>query len=642
MSGSAVPQESIASLEVIGGPLHGQIFRVARDRVTIGREPSNDVAILDASISRHHFRIEREDGEFRVVDLGSSNGLQVNGKAVKEHPIRHGDRIQAGNCVLLFCSPTQGGKRPPEALPFSEDEPAGDATVVLRREDAVYLRDRDTLPPTRKTVQDLDVLLRFSHAVSSLRSLEALQKQLIQTLVEIAPAERVALLLNDDENEVTVVAGWDYRLGSAQPVKVSGTIVRRVLKDAVAVTSNDVANSDLQSSESLIMRRVCSVAAVPLMVFDRAIGVMYLDGAKSPAGFTEAQLQLLTAVGNIAALGIDNVRRFEWLEGENRRLRDELDVKHDMVGDSPAMRDVYQFIARVAGRDSTVLIFGESGTGKELVARALHRNSPRAGQPFVAINCAAITDTLLESELFGHEKGAFTGASAQKLGKLEVAHGGTVFLDEIGELAPQLQAKLLRVLQEREFERVGGTRPIKLDIRLIAATNRDLKAEARAGKFREDLYYRLNVVSLRMPALRDRREDIPLLASHFAVKAAAAVKRPVTGISPKARACLIQYDWPGNVRELENAIERAVVLGSSDIILPEDLPESVLEEASAEDQPVSALHDALLDAKRQIIVKSIDQANGNYTEAAKALGVHPNHFFRLIKTLNLKPKRQKG
>src|SRR5207253_4817365 len=252
-----------------------------------------------------------------------------------------------------------------------------------------------------------------------------------------------------------------------------------------------------------------------------------------------------------------------------------------IVGESPAIVKLLQMIARLAPRDTSVLILGESGTGKELVARALHRQSPRAAKPFAAINCAALTETLLESELFGHEKGAFTGAVAQKKGKLEAAEGGTVFLDEVGELAAPLQAKLLRVLQEREFERVGGTRPIKLDIRLIAATNVDLNEASRTGKFRQDLYYRLNVVSLEVPPLREHPQDIPLLAAYFIARYSEKVNRRVAGISPKARTCLLHYSWPGNVRELENAIERAVVLGSTELILPEDLPDSILEETSS-------------------------------------------------------------
>jgi transcriptional regulator with PAS, ATPase and Fis domain len=260
----------------------------------------------------------------------------------------------------------------------------------------------------------------------------------------------------------------------------------------------------------------------------------------------------------------------------------------------------------------------------------------------VAINCAALVDTLLESELFGHEKGAFTGAVAQKRGKLEVAAGGTVFLDEMGELAPALQAKLLRFLQEHEFERVGGTRPIKVDIRLIAATNKDLGEAIQSGAFRQDLYYRLNVVSLTMPALRERREDIPLLANYFAMIFSEKSKRKVIGISEEARARLLAYDWPGNIRELANAIERAVVLGSSDLVLPEDLPEAVLEMQPRTGIPASSYYEAIIEVKRQLILRALEQANGSYIDAAKALGMHVNYLHRLIKNLDLKQTITKG
>jgi Nif-specific regulatory protein len=306
------------------------------------------------------------------------------------------------------------------------------------------------------------------------------------------------------------------------------------------------------------------------------------------------------------------------------------------------MNEVYQLIARVAATQSTVLICGESGTGKELVARAIHQNSPRADQPFVAINCAAITETLLESELFGHERGAFTGAVTQKKGQLEVADGGTVFLDEIAELSPALQAKLLRVLQERDFLRVGGTRPVRLDIRVIAATNQELPTAVREGRFRQDLYYRLNVVCLTVPPLRERREDIPLLARYFAAKYGERCKRRIQGVSPEAIACLVRYDWPGNVRELENAIERAIVTGSSEFILPEDLPEIVLETGSAAGDSATGYHEAVRKLKKQLILSAVEQTGGNFTEAAKLLGVHPNYLHRLVRNLDLRMALKKG
>jgi len=314
-------------------------------------------------------------------------------------------------------------------------------------------------------------------------------------------------------------------------------------------------------------------------------------------------------------------------------------LDHDLIGESPRMREIGRLIARVAPTDATVLILGESGTGKELVARALHRGSRRTDRPFVAINCATLSETLLESELFGHEKGAFTGALSRKIGKFEVADRGTLFLDEIGEIPTALQAKLLRVLQERELERLGGTRPIRVDVRVIAATNRDLDKALKEGTFREDLYYRLNVISLTLPPLRERREDVPLLASHFAALFGRKLGRPVLGFTPEARACLLRYPWPGNVRELANAVERAVVLGEGELIQPEDLPETVLETVPAAGRvPVTRYHDTLNEAKKRLILSAIEQAGGNVTKAAELLGLHPNYLHRLVSNLGLRDR----
>jgi transcriptional regulator with GAF, ATPase, and Fis domain len=644
-SEEAVAAASAARLEAVSGPLKGKLFSLAKDEVSIGRDPSNEISLLDPLVSRHHCVIHKEGEAFRLEDMESRNNTFVSGVPVRDRILVHGDQIRVGNSILVF----QGanGEPPPGSASLQLDvtPTPGGPTVVLRKEDVLYLQPRpDRLPATAKTVRDLNVLLDFSRTLNSVRGLASVQEKVLETLLQVAPADRVAILLT--ENGMTgfsSIQGRDRRLGANQPIHASQTILSRVLEENLAVLSNDVLSDEtFREAESLLAPRVGSVLAVPLAVQDRVLGVIYLDASSPGVHFDSDLLQLVTALGNIAALTIANARHLEWLGGENRRLHEELNIRHSMVGESKAMHEVYEFISRVAGRDSTVLISGESGTGKELVARAVHMNSDRAEKPFVAINCAAITETLLESELFGHERGSFTGAVSQKKGKLEIAEGGSVFLDEIGELAVPMQAKLLRVLQEREFERVGGTRPIKLDIRLIAATNRDLKEASRTGAFRPDLYYRLNVVSLRMPALRERREDIPLLAAFFAAQYGEKVKRRVAGISPQARACLMRYEWAGNVRELENAIERAVVLGSTELILPEDLPESILEETAASGEPVNALHEGIREAKKVLIERAIEQADGNYTEAAGILGVHPNHLFRLIRTLNLKPKRQRS
>jgi len=635
-----------ARLEAVSGPLKGKLFPLTGDEVSIGRDPSNQVSLLDSLVSRRHCVIRKEANAFRLQDLESRNNTFVSGVPVRDRVLVHGDQIRIGNSILVFQGPGFDSTVGNVSLQLDATPAPGAATVILRKEDVRYLQPRpDSLPTTAKTVRDLNVLLDFSRTLNSVRGLAALQEKVLEAVLAIAPADQAAILLTDNGiaglSSASMV-GRDRRLGPNQPIHASQTILSRVLDENLAVLSSDVQSDDAyRDAESLIERRIHSVLAVPLEVQGKVLGAMYLDASSPGARFDSDLLQLVTTLGNITALAIENARHVERLGGENRRLLEELNIHHSMIGESKAMHEVYGFVSRVAGRDSTVLISGESGTGKELVARAVHMNSGRVDKPFVAINCAAITETLLESELFGHERGAFTGAVSQKKGKLEVAEGGTVFLDEIGELAVPMQAKLLRVLQEREFERVGGTRPIKLDVRLIAATNRDLKEASRTGGFRPDLYYRLNVVSLHMPPLRERREDIPLLAAFFAAHYAERVKRRVDGLSPQARTCLTRYHWPGNVRELENAIERAVVLGSTDLILAEDLPESILEETAAAGEPVSALHDGIREAKKVLIERAIEQADGNYTDAAKILGVHPNHLFRLIRTLNLKPKRQR-
>jgi Nif-specific regulatory protein len=418
---------------------------------------------------------------------------------------------------------------------------------------------------------------------------------------------------------------------------VSQTITSQVLREGIALLSNDLFESEgLGERPSLIAARVCSVLCVPLVVFESALGVVYLDTSDPASRFDEGHLQLLTAIAGVAAVAFENARHFESLEGENQRLQKEVHIEHQMVGESAAMRNVYQFIGKVAPTNSKVLIRGESGTGKELTAHAIHLNSPRARKPFLAINCATLVENLVESELFGHERGAFTGAITQKLGKLEIADGGTLFLDEVGELTAPIQVKLLRVLENGEFERLGGKRSIKVDVRIIAATNRDLEEAIKAGGFREDLYYRLNVVSVVMPSLMVRREDILLLARFFLDKYSKECKRRVTGISAEALALLKAYDWPGNVRELENVIERAIVLGETDSIGPEDLPEALLESFSAGDSSPLNYYEAIKEAKKQLIIKALKQAEGNYTKAAGLLGVHPNNLHRLIRSLNIK------
>ncbi len=627
-------------LVAIAGPLNGTVLNLTDRETSIGREPYNQLSIPDPAVSRRHCIIQSDSSRIRIIDQESLNGTFVNNVPVKDRPLEHGDQIKIG-ASLFLCLLDEKERPSEDTVRLDEDTVATASTLLLRREDALYLQPEKLQAaslPRERIARDLNALLRFSTSINSLRDLAEIEQQVLQQILEIVPAERGAiLLLEPGSEEFSSVFGWDRVSGSSQPVTVSRTIVQRVLREGVAILSNDVMYLDsFKEVESLISSETGALLAVPLVVFEKTTGAVYLSTSDREVHFDEDHLQLMTAVAAISAIALENARHLQWLRNENQRLQSDINIEHNMVGESPQIREIYRTIARIAPADSTALICGESGTGKELAARAIHRNSPRADKPFVAINCAALTETLLESELFGHEKGAFTGAIAQKKGKLEIADGGTVFLDEIGELDPALQAKLLRVLQEREFERVGGTRPIKVNIRLVTATNKNLEDETKRGSFRQDLYYRLNVVSLTMPPLRKRPGDISLLASYFAAKYSEKCRRRIIGISPEARARLLNYDWPGNVRELENAVERAVVLGAADVIMPEDLPEALLEADPPRGVPGLKYYEAVKEAKKQIILNAFQQANGSYTETAKLLGVHPNNLYRLIRNLNVK------
>jgi len=326
------------------------------------------------------------------------------------------------------------------------------------------------------------------------------------------------------------------------------------------------------------------------------------------------------------------------LKREVTALRSELESRFDtLVAASPKMNAVIESAKKVAQSDSTVLLLGESGTGKDLLARSIHNWGPRQGRLFMPVNCVALSEELLESELFGHEKGAFTGASTQKRGKLEVADGGTVFLDEIGDMKPGLQAKLLRFLQNREFDRVGGTRAIKVDVRVIAATNRDLLQAVKSGAFREDLFFRLNVVTLTVPPLRERTEEIPQLAEFFLKKYCHEAKKPVMRISPQAIKMLTAYSWPGNVRELQNAIERAVVLKTGGTLSPEDFTLQPMDLSTEQaDRTDGPFHEVVEHHKREVIRRALARAGGSQTKAAELLGLQRTYLARLIKQLDIK------
>jgi len=614
-----------ARVVVISGPSKGTVVRLKSDQLSVGRDSSNHLSLRDRAVSRRHFTISKTDVAFHLVDLESHNGTFVNGIPVRRKLLAHGDTVRVGRCEMVFLI-TEDDEQVPHALEFKEPEP-GDAlsTTNIRAYRSVPQGGTDV----GRMARDLNALFKIANSINSIRELEKLQHRLLELIGEVVPADSAAIVMfRPGDEEPTSSSIWHRRAGS-DSIRIRRELVQRVLWERNPLLID--ASADKGSRESVL--------CVPLVGVDRAIGVLYMITDRK-SSFEDDHVHFLSSVAGIAAVTLENVLATEALRSENRRLQAELDLEGTIIGESKGMRAVQNFISRVARSDSTVLIRGESGTGKELVARAIHRNSLRADKPFVAINCAAIPEGLLESELFGHEKGSFTGAISMKKGKLEVAEGGTIFLDEIGEMAPMLQAKLLRALQEHEFERVGGTRPLKMNARVIAATNKILEEAIKAGQFRQDLYYRLNVVSVTVPPLRERPDDIALLAMYFSSRYSEKCNRSLKGISSEARTLLLNYSWPGNVRELENAIERAIVLGIGDEIVPEDLPEALLEVQPTEASGVK-YHDRINDLKKRMIVDAVKQSKGSYTDAAKLLGVHPNYLHRLIRNLNIKSELKK-
>src|SRR6516225_4506457 len=628
----------------IGGPFQGQTLSLPEGEVSIGRESTNQMSVFDGSLSRRHCVLERTGSEVRIRDLGSRNGTRVNSVPVTEQRLQHGDQISVGSSLFVFLQEETSDESRSNPVEFQDTSSFSGVAFLLSQEDPlsplIQHENAGSAAGPGRVRSDLNALLKFSTAIGSIRDRDSLQWQLLGFIFDVIPAERGSVLFFDSHGQVSSSTAWDRVRGPDHVVPVSQIILKRVVHERSGLLLSGAEEEPRAKSADAPADRAISLLCVPMIVGERVIGAIYLDARVPTIQFDDTHLRVLQAIAHIAALALENLGHWEKLREENLALRAEIALKHDIVGRSSRIQKVFEFIRKVAPADSTVLIQGESGTGKELVARAIHSNSPRADCPFVAINSAAIAASLLESELFGHEKGAFTGAVSQKKGKMEVADGGTLFLDEISELAPELQAKLLRVLQEREFERVGGTRSIALNIRLIAATNKSLSQAVEAGEFRKDLFYRLNVVSVTVPPLRERREDIREMTEYFLRKAQGKCQTPARSVSAEALRCLANYDWPGNVRELENAIERAAVLGTNDVIRPEDLPESILEVGDLAGESAK-YYAALKDFKRQLIQQALQQANGSYTEAAKALGLHPNSLLRLMRNLNVRPT-QKG
>jgi two-component system response regulator HydG len=587
LSGCYTPNME-GELLAISGARVCERFPLGTAETSVGRSPHSAILLDDPGVALDHCVVQPSANGYRILDRRSSTGTFVNGRRISQHTLEPGDQVSIGETVLLY------------------------------REERAVQSDMSGPQMLLRTCA-LQFLFRALAGAENPAVRATVETQLLRLIGDLTPILGGAVLLGQDAAELRAAGEGRDSAPPRMSAPQLSALAARVCRDG------SVADA------------ATGWVAVPLYVHGAIAGMIATHFPPPESTRLEEHADTLAAIATLGAMALESVREVERLNTEKALLIERLEgpgPHSGIVGASAPLEKLMRMVKRVAASDASVLLLGESGTGKEMVAHAIHHSSARAGRSFVAINCAALTETLLESELFGHEKGSFTGAAAQKKGKLEMAEGGTVFLDEIGEMAAPMQAKLLRVLQQREFERVGGTRTMKLDLRIIAATNRDLAAEARRGAFREDLYHRLNVVALQLPPLRERSEDIPALAAHFLERAAARCSRRVRGISSEAMAHLMAYPWPGNVRELENAIERAVVLGQSETLLPEDLPETILDAPAP--QEAGALQASVTDVKRQLILRAWEDSGGDYKLAAGKLNIHPNSLIRLIRTLGLR------
>jgi len=486
----------------------------------------------------------------------------------------------------------------------------------------------------------IDRLREISTWVSSVQDLDQLLELIIETATRMMDAKASSLLLLDPKTKklyFKVATGakkddvkrFEIELGQGIAGYVAQTGESLLIPD---VTQDPRWYKEISESIGFSTR---SIACVPLKVMNEIIGVVEIIDKADKSAITNEDLKILSVFADLAALAIGNARKIEHNKRAIKDLKRELDLRYELVGESAALRKVISDAIKVANSKASTLILGESGTGKELLARLIHRMGARRDEPMIVLNCAALPETLLEDELFGHEKGAFTGAAGQKIGKFELADGGTIFLDEIGEMSPGMQSKLLRILQEGVFYRVGGNKSIPVDVRVISATNRDIVEEVQEGRFRQDLYYRLNVVQIHMPPLRDRKEDIPLLAQYFFDIYKQERGQPSLSISKKAMKAMVQYDWPGNVREMKNAIERAVVMGNGREILPEDLPQFAVKSAYPGMKVGLTLKEATDIFKKEFIQLNLKHTHGNRSLAAKTMQIQRTYLSRLISRFNL-------
>jgi len=571
-------------------------------RITsVGRGAEVDVRLEAPGVADHALTLLWDGRTYRAGSVGAP--FLVDGKKRDAHVMKDGDVIRVADtwiALSLTDVPSETG---------SGKESDREAHATLRR------------------------LTDFSARLLQSGDVAALLEALLDEAIDLTGGDRGFLVLVEGEQRVVKVARNVARENVALDLeRLSDTVVERVLRSGEPLLVSDATvDPEFSASTSVVNLKLSSVLCVPLMHRGRPFGLVYVGSDRVGTHFDRRGLDTLTIFAAQASLLVQNALLLDELRADNRGLREQLEHQRfgDLLGSCPGMQEVYRQIEKVAPTDLSVLVVGETGTGKELVARELHRRSPRAAGPFVAINCGALPETLLESELFGHVKGAFTGAVATRPGRFQQASGGTLFLDEVGDMPQVLQVKLLRALQDRTVQKVGDHRDETVDIRVIAATHRTLEDEVKRGTFREDLYYRLATLTLRVPPLRDRGEDVAVLARGFLVTFAAAYRAAARGFTPGALAAIRRHPWPGNVRELENRIKKAVVLSDGPVVRAEDL-----DFAAEELPPLTPLQEAKDEFERRYVLEALKRHGGNRARTARALGVDPRTIFRLLERMD--------
>jgi transcriptional regulator with GAF, ATPase, and Fis domain len=577
-----------------------KVYHIYKKITSLGRSEEADIVLPDPLLKESHAHIHFDGRDFNIATTDRDAELHVNGRKRNKHRLMHEDRVRIGMIEVEFSL---------------YDEPVTDETAAR----------------TMAELNSYKKLFEFSQKLMDSYELASLLEQLLDVMIQVSNADKGFLVLMESGEPVVKVARNLRRETISDAVsQLSDSILARVVKTRKPLIISDaLTDAEFKNSLSVVNLKLTSVMCVPLLERGNMLGVIYVGNDNVAQLFEESHLEVLTIFAAQASLLIRNALLVNELQLDKRSLQERIERIRfgEILGSSPRMQEVFRKVQKVAATDISVLVTGETGTGKELIARELHNRSPRAKGPFVTINCGAIPENLLESELFGHVRGAFTGAVASKAGRFQAADRGTLFLDEIGEMPLPLQVKILRALQERVVVRVGDTNAETVDIRIIAATNRDLEAEIKNGRFREDLYYRLNVVHLHLPPLRDRGDDIVVLArymvSRYAPEYGGPEGRQVRGLTPNAIAAIKRHRWPGNIRELENRVKKAVVLADKALLGPEDLDLS-----PDELPPILSLADAKEKFQREYINDVLALNNGNRTKTARDLDVDPRTIFR--------------